>query len=278
MHSRVRQGSQRGSEHKDGSNRPTLTIQTEPWEEKDLNYLTLTPRDLESLSEVMSDLLRHVGVRNGDRMLIYDFNTSLSTLVTSRVFAPCLKEGASEKIGYTAICTDGLSELAARTAYVFTRWNPNILLIRSDLLAPFLSKIPSGGLQRSNNSLRTVIVSHADVAPWPRSIRLGDGDLERFILYRVDRSKFICIIKSCGGVHFSPSSYSVCTSQDEDIDNTGLNNKGKESGKIGRLTISPEFDSVGLPLVSSLCCETNTGTCSCGEIHQFKMVEEFPIL
>ena len=257
-------GSHRVSERIDGSNSPTLTIQTEPWEENDLNYITLTPADLESLSEVMSELLRYAGVRVGDRLLIYDFNTSQSTIVTSTVFAPCLKEGASEKIGCVAICTDGLSELAARTAYVFTRWRPNILLIRSDLMVPFLSKIPSGGLQGSNSSLRTVIVSHSDVAPWPRNIRFGGSDIERFMLYRVDPSKFMCIIKSCGGVYFPPSFYSVRTSRDE--------------GKTGKLAVSPDFSPNESGSVSSLYCETNPETCSCGETHQIKVLEEFPLL
>lgn len=264
MLSRAGYGSRGESEHRNGSNPPSLTIQTEPWGEKELNYITLTPGDLESLSEVMSELLRYSGVNAGDRLLIYDFNTSLSTLVTSTVFAPCLKEGASEKLGCVAICTDGLSELAARTAYVFTRWRPNILLIRSDLLVPFLSKIPSGGLRASNGSLRTVIVSHADVAPWPRNIRLGDGDLDRFLLYRVDRSKFMCIIKTCGGAYFPRSFYSVRTVRDE--------------GKTGKLAILPDFAPDGSSLVSSLHCETNTETCSCGETHEIRVLEEFPLV
>lgn len=233
---------------------PAVVLQIEEWEARGSSYVSLTPGDLMGLSEIMTKLLKHMGVGERDRMLVYDFNSSLSTLVLSKVFCPGLREGACEKIKCVAICTDGLSELAARSAFVYKRWQPEVLLIRSDLLALFRSKLPRSSLQRSNPNLRSVVVVHSDVAPWPRTSRAGAGEFDRYLLYRVDPALFMCVIEPCGGIFYPDKSYEIV----------------EERGGSGKLMISPTF-ALGHPSHrSSLECETGQETCSCGRTHAFR--------
>lgn len=236
---------------------PAIVLQTEEWEACESSYVSLTPGDLKGLSEVMMSLLLHMHVRERDRVLVYDFNTSLSTLVMSRFFCPGLREGACEKIKCVALCTDGLSELAARSAYVYGRWQPEVLLIRSDLLAPFRSKLPAGRLQGSNPNLRSVVVVHSDAAPWPRSSRTGPGEFNRYLLYRVDPALFMCIIEPCGGIHYPEKSYKIM----------------EERTGSGRLKITPTFASGHSNHHLSLECETERKICSCGGTHAFRTEE-----
>lgn len=246
-----------------------ITIERELWEEEGegrLAYTSLSRNDLTNLSEVLLDLLTHVRVRAADRILIYDYNTSLSTLAMSRVFAPGLEEGVCEKMGSLAICTDGLSELAARTAFVFSRWQPQVLLIRSGLVAPFRSKMKTDNLKRSNPSLRTVIVSHNDVAPWPRNNQLGIGDFDRFLLYTQDPSLFMCIVKPCGGLYYPNRFYTVrCMSERERTSQKSVRRK---------LAISPSFSKTNRHAISSsLECASPQEVCYCGSKHQFRTEE-----
>lgn len=236
---------------------PAMVIQNEKWGEEESSYVPLTPGDLTGLSEVMMNLLLRMRVRERDRVLVYDFNTSLSTLVMSRFFSPGLREGACEKIKCVAICTDGLSELAARSAYVFSRWQPDSLLIRSDLLAPFRAKLPAGRLQANNPGLRSVVVVHSDAAPWPRNSRAGPGDFDRYLLYRVDPALFMCVIEPCGGMYYPDGSYEVV----------------KEQVGLGRLRITPTFTRGHPSSPSSLECESDRRVCSCGKTHDFRTEE-----
>lgn len=239
------------------SGRPALVLQTEEWEAGGSSYVSLTPGDLAALSEVMARLLQHMGIREWDRILVYDFNTSLSTLVMSGFFCPGLREGACEKIKCVAICADGLSELAARSAFVYGRWQPEVLLIRSDLLAPFRSKLPAGRLRRSNPNLRSVVVVHSDAAPWPRSSRAGPGEFSRYLLYRVDPALFMCVIEPCGGIYYPNKAYEVV----------------EERTGSRRLKVAPTFAPGHSSHRSSLECEARRGTCSCGRTHAFRTEE-----
>lgn len=236
-----------------------ITIQQEPWEEQSPSYISLRRKDMLILSEVMQDILTRIGVRAADRVLIYDFNTSLSTLVMSRVFAPSLIEGVSERMKFVTICTDGLSELASRSAYVLSHWQPHVVLVRSDLIAPLRSKL-NASLKESNPSLRNVIVLHNDVAPWPRNIQLGVGDFNKFLLYKVDPSLFMCIIKPCGGIYYSRKFYKVSHyKRTATSETTG-----------DKLLIGSKFLDANRHSISSIECEGLGEMCACGETHEFR--------
>jgi hypothetical protein len=196
----------------------------------------------------MAGLLSRMHVSRGDKILVYDFNTSPSTLVLSGFFAPGLDKGACEKVGCVAICTDGLSELAARTAYVYTRWRPDHLMIRSELLAPFRAKLPSDNLVESNRELRSVVVVHTDVAPWPRKIHVGPGDFITRLLYRVDPASFMCSIEPCGGVYIPEGFYEA------------------DIGADGRLRVAANFAPNRPSVTTSLECVSNA-KCGCGKTH-----------
>jgi len=232
---------------------PALIVQTEQWEEGDSPYLSLTSRDLSNLADVMADLLASVGVKAKDRVLIYDFNTSISTLAMSRVFTPGLSEGVCERLECIAICTDGLSELAARSAYTFGLWQPEVLLIRSELASPFLAKLQGRSLQEADPNLRTVVAIHNDVVAWPRQIGLGPGRFEKRILCRVDPALFMCLVKPCGGIYYPRGRYRV------DLD--------PESGT--RLRVAPAFSPGRGTLVSNLEATAGGKDCGCGEGHEF---------
>jgi hypothetical protein len=229
----------------------------ENWEEGEPAYLRLTSGDLSGLAGVVADLLGHAGVGRGSRVLVYDFNTSLSTLALSRVFTPGLNEGVCERVGCVAICTDGLSELAARSAFAYTLWQPDTLLIRSELVSPFIAKLRGKGLQEANPRLERVLVVHSDVSPWPRRIGLGAGRFDRRMLYRVDPALFACIVEPCGGLYYPEDSYRA----------------GVPDGGSGRLEVAPSFASRKRPVVSALECRRVGGVHSCGKAHHFAAEE-----
>lgn len=242
-------------------NNVSMIVQTEPWSAEEPVYISLTGNELLNLVGVMEDLLRNLDIRFGDRVLIYDYNTSLSTLVMSRVFAPGLQEGVSEKMGCRVICTDGLSELAARSAFVFNRWHPDVLLIRSDLVGPFRSSLDTSSLNESNSSLRTAVVLHSDVAPWPRNVQLGTGDFQRFLLYKMDTALFMSIIRRCGGLYYDPRFYDVVYKSGDD--------NGKKSA-LGKISVSPTFSQTRRYHDASLECESVQTICDCGEKHELR--------
>jgi len=234
-------------------------VQTEQWEDGESPYLSLTKDDLASIASVMADLLTHLGVGAGDRVLIYDFNTSLSTLAMSRVFTPGLREGVCEKLRCVAICTDGLSELAARSAFTFRLWQPEVLMVRSELASPFLAKLQGGSLKEADPNLRTVVVLHNDVSPWPRRIGLGPGEFDRRLLYRVDPALFMCVVDPCGGVYYPRGRYDVA-----------MEGRGRS-----RLSVAPAFRPGSAPYLSNLECRKGGEACRCGGKHSF--VTEEPV-
>lgn len=236
---------------------PALVVQTEDWESGKTPFISLTAGDLAGLSEAMTDLLVHVGVKAKKRVLAYDFNTSLSTLALSRVFTPGLKEGVCEKLGCVAICTDGLSELAARSAYTYGLWQPEVLLIRSNLVSPFRSKLQGNGLLEADPNLETVLVLHNDMEPWPRRIDLGAGEFKRQVLHLVDPALFACLIYPCGGIYFPEKKYKIKL----------------EKTRSGRLSVAPTFTERRRYHLSSLDCERVRAPCECGQEHQLVMEE-----
>ena len=245
-----------------GRDEVAITVQLEPWEDGDASYVSLSRNDLANISKAMRSLLISTGLRAKDRDLIYDYNTSLSTLAMSRVFAPGLEEGVCEAVDCVAICTDGLSELAARSAYVFAQWQPETLMIRSDLVAPFWSNLKVTSLKESDPNLRTVLVLHNDAAPWPRKTRLGPGDFSRLLLHRLDPALFMCVIKPCGGLRYPESFYSVrCEGERKGAD---------EESRQGRLAIRPNFTKGAKTFLSGLTCGTFSSRCECGEMHEFQ--------
>lgn len=259
------------------STQSAMIIQTEPWAEDNPAYISLSSDDLTKLSEVMTDLLESVGVKKGDRILIYDYNTSLSTLVMSRVFAPGLESGVCERLGCTAICNDGLSELASRCAYVYNTWKPDVLLIRSDVLSPFVSKLKKDGIAIEDNPPRLVIVIHSDSAPMPRLTSLGHPNFDFSLLYRVDPALFMCIIKPCGGLYF-PSKY-----YDVSLARLAEGGAAHPESKYRKLSLSPIFSSAHemitttatrtSTITSSLDCIEGPTKCKCGQSHKFRTDE-----
>ncbi|BBE42366.1 hypothetical protein [Conexivisphaera calida] len=139
------------------SARAGLIVQTETPEGR-LRYLELGPEELRGIASVLERLLRASGVEPGQRMLVYDFSTSLNVLALTRAYAPGLDAGVCDSIGCSVISLDGLSSLASRTAFFYRLLRPEVLMIRRELLAPLRAKL--GGSIPSS-----VIVTSPEPAP-----------------------------------------------------------------------------------------------------------------
>ncbi|MDP7982339.1 MAG: hypothetical protein RAK18_04070 [Conexivisphaerales archaeon] len=164
------------------SARAGLIVQTEVRGDRP-RYLELGPEELRGIASALERLLRASGVEPGQRMLVYDFSTSLSALALTRAYAPGLDAGACDSIGCSVISLDGLPSLASRTAFFYRLLRPEVLMIRRELLAPLRAKL--GG-----SSLSSVIVT----SPEPVQVDVPGASSVR-TLYVLDEALFMAIVR-----------------------------------------------------------------------------------
>ena len=190
----------------------SVIVQTEPWDEPNVSYIYLTRRSLDALAEVLADLMKRSGVRPGNKVLIYDFSTSLPAMVASRAYAPGLRRGSCEILGCSVMSVDGTPELAARSAFMFSMLQPEVLLIRSELVSVFRSNLEKGDMASANPYLELVLVMHPDPAPLPREVKLGPGRFSRRLLYKSDHGFFLGLLED-GSLYYPSGYYDVgCSS------------------------------------------------------------------
>ena len=152
-------------------------------------YLELGPEELRGIASALERLLRASGVAPGQRMLVYDFSTSLSTLALTRAYAPGLDAGACDSIGCSVVSLDGLSSLASRTAFFYRLLQPDVLMIRKELLAPLRTKL--GG-----STMSSVIVTSPE--PVPVNVH---GASSVHTLYTLDDALFMALVSDDHAVY-----------------------------------------------------------------------------
>lgn len=182
-----------------------MIVQAEPWDEPDVRYIYLTRRSLEALAEVLANLMDRSGVHARNKVLVYDFSMSLPAMVVSRAYAPGLRRGACEILGCSMMSVDGVPELAARSAFMFSMLQPEVLMIRSELVSVFRSNLERGDIASANPNLEIVLIVHPDPAPLPREIKLGPGVFSRHLLYKSDDGLFLGLLED--GSLYDPSGY-----------------------------------------------------------------------
>ncbi|MGC8969477.1 MAG: hypothetical protein ACP5ID_00025 [Conexivisphaera sp.] len=180
--------------------RSGIVLQLEPVEGRS-SYVELGPAELEGLAASVACSLRAAGVRAGDKLLVYDFSTSLASLALTRAYVPGLRAGACDEIGCSVMSLDGLPSLAARAAFFYSLMRPEALIVRRELLAPLRARLRQEGL-RSNPKLRSLIeVSRDPLAPLTAEIPGART------LYVVDSALFLALIDGSGRVDYPADLY-----------------------------------------------------------------------
>ncbi len=247
------------------STQPAILIQAEPWDEEYPMYIQLTRHDLNRLARILAALWRAAGIGGGTRIQLNDFGTALSTIVASRAFAPFLDAGASELTGAVPICTDGLSELAARSTYVYSVFRPDFLSIRSNLVAVFLSNLDAVDRVHFLNELRGLLLVHSDGSPFLMRSTVRSPDS---VLCRSDLGLFICSIKPCGGICCSDRDYFVEVVSE---DGTPIIAPNEE----GRLAVTALFSEgyFVIRYMTRIGAFLSHEVCTCGMRHKIKSTE-----
>lgn len=121
-------------------------------------YCALSNQDMSAMAECLAATWTAVGVTRDDRVLLYDYATSPLVALASRSYLPHLDRGAADILSATAICNDGLPELAARCAHILRYTAPTVLFVDSEVVDPLLDELGSG-----RPTLRRVVVSGDEV-------------------------------------------------------------------------------------------------------------------
>ncbi len=229
-------------------------------------YLGFTEREISIYAAELAKYWAAIGIKRGDRILLYDYGTSPLVYLASFAFTPHLNRGAAERLGAVAICNDGLPELVDRAIHVVRFVKPRFAFVREEVENPFLGRLASEGvLPDLEESFECVVVSADETIFLKNSNNLpaefGKLQLTERRLLRIDVARFFalqCPLDS-RSFHFSPDLHFV-----ETVDPTTL--KPLPSGEEGAIVVTPIFILAQpvLRYMSNLIGSIEWDCCRCG--------------
>ncbi len=92
-------------------------------------YWAFQRRDLQRMAHVLAYCWQRLGVRPGHTVAIYDYGTSPLVMFASGAYTPYLEAGASDLLGCTTVCNDGLPEMALRALHLLKYLLPSFLFL-----------------------------------------------------------------------------------------------------------------------------------------------------
>jgi hypothetical protein len=156
-------------------------------------------------------LWRRFGLERGETLAFFDYGSNPAVLLSSANFVPQLRRGATDRLGVTAICNDGVASMAGRMASILELVRPAALLVRRDLLAPLADALATTGPE-PRGILRWLGVVEVDGAPemsqLERYRELWGVPIRR--LLRADAAFFVAAdCDACGLFHVDRSRYAL---------------------------------------------------------------------
>ncbi len=146
--------------------------------------LELDQHELGLYAESLARSWRQLGVKPGDRVLVYDYSASPVACLASQAFIPYLETGAAEATSSQVLCIDGLTDNAKRVAHVTRYFKPDWLFARADTV-PLLTGGPTG-VPRQDRSAKLIVTADGEVPAsidrrlWEKVWKGGVGMLVRW--------------------------------------------------------------------------------------------------
>lgn len=222
-------------------------------------YLALTQSDVAAAARALASSWRTLGVRKGDRVLIYDYGTSPLTLFASWCYVPWLRRGAADSLGAVPICNDGLPEFAGRALHVLRYLRPRVTIVDHSHMSPFLRQVAEARANPGEWTELLVVspdeetVAPGEVAGWSRELGLPVR-----LLLRSGPALFFAAECEHGALHADPRHYRVGVVRDP----------GDEPAATGegRLCITNRFlrGTVIDRYLSGIDVAIARGPCPCG--------------
>lgn len=203
--------------------RPLVIFQLEYDTETPL-HLAMDRGDLKTYAEALRRCWALLGLRQGDKVAIFDYGSSPLSYLASAAYTPYLSKGAADLLGCLPICNDGVSHMARRAVDILRFVRPRAFFLRNDCLQPFAAEVEREGLRLSDYTLFLVgvenegLLSKAEQSAFER--KLG---VPIYRLLRVDAAMFLAVeCPECRLLHSWQDLYlveSVAEGIQEQLDN-----------------------------------------------------------
>jgi hypothetical protein len=174
-------------------------------------WTALDGRELEAWAGSLASLWRRFGLARGETLAFFDYGSNPAVLLSSVNFVPQLRRGATDRLGATAICNDGVASMAGRMASILEVVRPAAMVVRRDLLAPLADALKTTGPD-PRGIVRWIAVvevdgaaSRSQIAPYEK---LWDVPIRRLL-----RADAACLVAgdcdACGLFHLDRSRYAL---------------------------------------------------------------------
>jgi len=124
-------------------------------------WIGLDPPELDRWAGVVERMWKRWGTVPGESIAFFDYGSSPLVLLASSGYVGYLRRGAAERLGFTAICNDGVAAMAGRMVSIVEALEPSMLVVRRDLAAPFSLALEAAGANLADR-VRWVAISEVE--------------------------------------------------------------------------------------------------------------------
>jgi hypothetical protein len=124
----------------------------------------LEAADLDAWSAAVSRIWKRFGLAAGETIAFFDYGSNPCVLLSSSIYVSHLQRGAATRLGADTICNDGVASMSERMLAILQTVRPAGLVIRRDVIAPFVDAIGTRGLP-GGSRLRWAAVTEVEGAP-----------------------------------------------------------------------------------------------------------------
>lgn len=125
--------------------KPCVALQIEATSDPPV-WSSLEAKDLDVWARAVSRLWKRFGLTAGEAIAFFDYGSNPCVLLSSSIYVAHLRRGAATRLGAHAICNDGVASMTARMLVILETVHPAALVIRRDLIAPFVDAVGTRGL------------------------------------------------------------------------------------------------------------------------------------
>jgi hypothetical protein len=143
-----------------GAVTPKVALQMEATGEPPI-WTALNPPELDRWAEVVGGMWSRWGAVASETIAFFDYGSSPMVLLASGGYVGYLRRGAAERLGIFAVCNDGVATMAPRMVGIVETVKPTMLVLRRDLVAPFVSALETAGVSLAQ-TVRWAAVSEVE--------------------------------------------------------------------------------------------------------------------
>ena len=178
-------------------------------------WTALAAGELDPWAAGLARIWQRLGAKRGDTLAFFDYGSNPAVLLSTKIFVAHLGRGATDRLGVTAICNDGVASMVGRMLGILESVRPAGLFVRRDLVAPLADALATRGLP-AGSRIRFAVIGEtegaADATEASRLQRALDVPVRRWL--RADAAFFFAAdCAECGCFHVDPRLYEL---EDED--------------------------------------------------------------